>query len=60
MVGQTLPPLAPRKPLFSQQLMTTDRKMIYMKQIQIAQAVANTGLPTYARASYKKALSALT
>ena len=60
MVGKTLPSLAPHKPAFSELLMTSDRDNIYMKQIQIAQAVANTGLPTYARASYKKALSALT
>lgn len=59
-MAKTPPSLAPRKPMFSELLMTSDREIIYMIQIPIAQAVANAGLPTYTRASYKKALSALT
>ena len=59
-MSKTPPSLALHKPAFSELLMTSDRDNICMKQIQITQAVANTGLPTSTRASYKKALSALT
>jgi hypothetical protein len=59
-MGQTQPSLAPRKPLFSRLFTTSDREMVYVKHIQIAEAVANAGLPTYTCASYMKALSALT